>query len=87
MPKPNPVPLVRPLTRQMADRIRVLVDSCQTFQEDSKLTIYPGARTFGGDPFENLSGELNLLLHGHKPSPDIVCKEIKQAKPVKKGKR
>lgn len=66
--------VVRPLTQRMADRIRVLVDACATMQADDKLVLYPGRKNHGGEPLANLSSELNMLLHGHKPT--ATCKEV-----------
>lgn len=66
--------VVRPLTRDMANRIRVLVDACATMESDDKLELMPGSKTFGGPALKNLASELNMLLHGHKPT--TTCKEV-----------
>lgn len=59
--------LARPITPEMAIRIRELVDACSTCQEHDRLTLYPGSTATGGKPFKNLTHELDMLLHGYTP--------------------
>lgn len=72
------VKLVRPLSRKMADRLRVLVDGCSALEEAGKLTLYSGSKTFAGPPTDGLIHELNLLLHGFKT--DRPCRGVKMIK-------